>query len=164
MGPSSDPPAPPPKSRPPILHFAEEDGSPSSLADAVMREISDRSPVPGTVQGARATAPGTAQGGLRAPAQGTVQGGLDLPPIIEPSELRPRSSNPPPPDRDDPEFGDNAFLPSIPPDAIVPGATSNEEFAVVPGNLGDLSVSQSEGADPEGDKRTARGVRRRRSA
>jgi hypothetical protein len=93
-----------------LLHFPEDDGGPpSSLEDAVMREISDRSPDPGT-----------------------VQGGLDLPPIIEPSELRPRSSNPPPPDRGDPDYGDSALLPSIPPDAIVPGATSNEEFAVAP--------------------------------
>ena len=123
IDPSSNPPAAA-ASEPPLLHFAEDDGAPSSLADAVMREISDRSPEPATVQGGH---------------PGTVQGGLDLPPIIEPSELRPRSSNPPPPDRDDPDYGDNAFLPSIPPDAIVPGATSNEEFAVVPATASDFA-------------------------
>ncbi len=126
MGPGSEAPANAP-SEPPLLHLPDEDGPPSSLEDAVMREISDRSPDPGT-----------------------VQGGLDLPPIIEPSELRPRSSNPPPPDRDDPEYGDSAFLPSIPPDAIVPGATSNEEFAVVPAAFGDLaSAFQAEDEDKQ---------------
>jgi DNA-binding response OmpR family regulator len=70
------------------------DAAPSSLEDAVMREISDRSPYPGA---AHPSAP-------------------ELPPIVEPSELRPRSSNPPAevdPVADKP-------LPSIPPDAIVP--------------------------------------------
>jgi DNA-binding response OmpR family regulator len=75
---------------------AAEDGPPSSLEDAVMREISDRSPFPGSAQ---SSAP-------------------DLPPIVEPSELRPRSSNPPA--ELDP-FADKP-LPSIPPDAIVPGS------------------------------------------
>ena len=103
MGPSSDPPE-----APPLLHFPDDSGPPSSLEDAVMREISERSPDPGT-----------------------VHGGLDLPPIIEPSQLRPRSSNPPV-DRSDAEFVDATLLPSIPPDAIVPAATSNDEFAVAP--------------------------------
>jgi DNA-binding response OmpR family regulator len=77
-----------------------EDGTPSSLEDAVMREISDRSPFPGSAQSS-------------APV---------LPPIVEPSELRPRSSNPPA--EVDP-FAEKP-LPSIPPDAIVPGAHETE--------------------------------------
>jgi hypothetical protein len=58
-----------------------------------MREISDRSPFPGSAQ---PSAP-------------------ELPPIVEPSELRPRSSNPPAE-----PTADVTALPSIPPDAIVP--------------------------------------------
>ncbi len=73
---------------------APGDIAPSSLEDAVMREISDRSPYPGA---AHPSAP-------------------ELPPIVEPSELRPRSSNPPA--EVDP-VGEKP-LPSIPPDAIVP--------------------------------------------
>jgi DNA-binding response OmpR family regulator len=80
----------PPGSAPP------GDAAPSSLEDAVMREISDRSPFPGDAQ---PSAP-------------------ELPPIVEPGELRPRSSNPP--DEIDP--GVESSLPSIPPDAIVPDA------------------------------------------
>jgi CheY-like chemotaxis protein len=61
---------------------------PSSLADAVMRELSDHSP---EIRERSSTPP----------------------PIVEPSELRMRSSSPPAdPDRE---------LPSLPPDAIVPG-------------------------------------------
>jgi CheY-like chemotaxis protein len=73
---------------------APGDAAPSSLEDAVMREISDRSPFPGDAQ---PSAP-------------------ELPPIVEPSELRPRSSNPP--GEIDPVV--ERSLPSIPPDAIVP--------------------------------------------
>ena len=97
-------------------------GAPSSLEDAVMREISDRSPEPSP-----------------------VLGGLDLPPIVEPSELRPRSSNPPANEEDAREPPDEqAFLPSIPPDAIVPAASSNEEFAVAA--PGEAAASQVEEA------------------
>jgi DNA-binding response OmpR family regulator len=46
----------------------------------------------------------------------------EQPPIIEPSELRPRSSNPPAGAPEPP-------LPSIPPDAIVPGASSGDIVA-----------------------------------
>ncbi len=99
---------------PPAAAVPREDddsGAPSSLEDAVMRELSDRSPAPGTAQSSSS----------------------DMPPIIEPSELRPRSSNPPanrteqsdPPD-------EHALLPSIPPDAIVPETTSIEELAAAP--------------------------------
>ncbi len=77
----------------------EADAIPSSLEDAVMRELSDRSPV---------------QPSVRSP-------GSDPPPIVEPSALRPRSSNPPSGD-DPPE----SLQPSIPPDAIVPEAPADE--------------------------------------
>jgi DNA-binding response OmpR family regulator len=91
-------PSPPPQtmafalSEPPRRPALDEDpGVPSSLEDAVIRQLSERSPFPG-------------------PA-------ISLPPpIVEPSELRPRSSNPPAGDDD----GDSKPLPSIPPDAIVP--------------------------------------------
>jgi len=87
---------------------SESDGAPSSLEDAVMRELSDRSPAPAET---------------RVPTS-------NPPPIVEPSELRPRSSNPPAImdlDWEDP-VEDQAAWPSIPPDAIVPGATSSEEM------------------------------------
>jgi DNA-binding response OmpR family regulator len=82
---------------------AEDDGAPSSLEDAVIREISDRSPHPG---------------GTRPTPQ--------LPPIVEPSELRPRSSNPPGED----ETLEGPPLPSIPPDAIVPDTLGSDTTAV----------------------------------
>lgn len=90
----TDPPPPPPASE-------ESDAVPSSLEDAVMREISDRSPHPGPIH-----------------ASTTLRS------IVEPSELRPRSSNPPEDLGDDPKP-----LPSIPPDAIVPGAPISEAAA-----------------------------------
>ncbi len=84
-------------SQPPAPRSEPVDGPPSSLEDAVMREISDRSMEPRI---------------SRTPAS-------DLPPLVRPSELRPRSSNPPddgmlPSDADEPAVG------SIPPDAVVP--------------------------------------------
>jgi len=83
----------------------EESGeAPSSLEDAVMREISDRSP----------PAPGTSR-----------SSGSDPPPIVEPSALKRRSSNPPGEDE-----SDERLLPSIPPDAIVPGASSSDEMPI----------------------------------
>ncbi len=97
------PPPPPPPTSAPVL---EEQPVPSSLEDAVMRELSDRSPDPGGVHHSTSNPP----------------------PIVEPSELRPRSSNPPAvvtPEEEEP-------LPSIPPDAIVPGASSGEEQAAAP--------------------------------
>jgi len=49
----------------------------------------------------------------------------DPPPLIEPSELRPRSSNPPAPPGPTPPLREQADpFPSIPPDAIVPGVAS----------------------------------------
>jgi DNA-binding response OmpR family regulator len=103
----SEPP-PPHDSRaaaPPPPPNEDDDGPPSSLEDAVMREISDRSPVPGV---AHPSSP-------------------NLPPLIEPSALRPRSSNPPAHETAaEPE--DRAVLPSIPPDAIVPAASSVDEY------------------------------------
>jgi hypothetical protein len=86
-----------------------DEGPPSSLEDAVMREISDRSPVPGV---AHPSSP-------------------SLPPIIEPSDLRPRSSNPPANETvAEPE--DRAVQPSIPPDAIVPAASEPDATPIAP--------------------------------
>ena len=81
----------------------DEGGGPSSLEDAVIREISDRSPHPGLVHSSSG----------------------ELPPIVEPSELRPRSSNPP-----GEEDGDGQTFPSLPPDAIVPEAWSDDPLVV----------------------------------
>jgi len=102
----SDPP-------PPAQHDEDSDPIPSSLEDAVMREISDRSPSPGP---AHSSAP-------------------ELPPIIEPSELRPRSSNPPSFGDGDDGRDEDAILPSIPPDAIVPEAVSADMPAAVSSGL-----------------------------
>jgi CheY-like chemotaxis protein len=118
----SSPPPPPPSPRgeyfalelsePPPPRVPDEDsGVPSSLEDAVMRQLSERSPFPG-------------------PAMGLP------PPIVEPSELRPRSSNPPAAD----DEGDVRPLPSIPPDAIVPDtlgsdSPSGETIAAVPATM-----------------------------
>jgi DNA-binding response OmpR family regulator len=80
---------------------SSENGPPSSLEDAVMRAMSDRSPA------------------TSAPVS------PEQPPIVEPSQLRPRSSSNPP----DPESGETqkaAPLPSLPPDAIVPAASSGD--------------------------------------
>ena len=95
---------------PPSLAPAEEEDeeTPSSLEDAVMREISERSDRP---EPRVASAP---------------------PPIVEPSELRPRSSNPPAFVEPDPFAYDEAPLQSIPPDAVVPGSTSSDEIPIVP--------------------------------
>ena len=89
---------PPPVQRPearPMTDLDEDDLIPSSLADAVMRELSDRAPELRT----RSSNP---------------------PPIVEPSDLRPRSTNPPsapmraskpsiPPDAIVPETFDDSF-------------------------------------------------------
>jgi CheY-like chemotaxis protein len=104
----SDPPPPATVKAPEGAHkkaaaayVSDDAGSPSSLEDAVMRELSDRSPAPGTT---------------RTP-------GSDPPPIIEPSALKTRrSSNPPIDDASSDQ------LPSIPPDAVVPGSASSDEM------------------------------------
>ena len=91
--------APAPVAPPPA---PEVDVVPSSLADAVIREISERA----SDVRARSSNP---------------------PPIVEPSELRPRSSNPPPAEAAEEQaatlsaqiFGTGT---PIPPDAIVPAA------------------------------------------
>jgi CheY-like chemotaxis protein len=71
--------------------------SPSSLEDAVMREISERATEPQTARSA-----------------------TEPPPIVRPSELRPRSSNPPD-NAPALEEGDSTpGLASLPPDAVVP--------------------------------------------
>ena len=91
-----------------VIDDDNDSDAPSSLEDAVMREISERSPAPGS-----------------------VQGGLDRPPIIDTSVLRARSSNPPATRGELRDVVDEqVLLPSIPPDAVVPAASSNEEFAV----------------------------------
>jgi DNA-binding response OmpR family regulator len=111
---SEPPPPPPPRARslapPPSAAPDDESGPPSSLEDAVMRELSDRSPVPG------ATHPSSP----------------NLPPIIEPSALRPRSSNPPANEVPAVVEAEERALPSIPPDAVVPAATSVDEYAAAP--------------------------------
>jgi DNA-binding response OmpR family regulator len=99
-------------SEPPPSHprTETEEATPSSLEDAVMREISERSdrPEPHVTS--------------------------DPPPLVEPSALRPRSSNPPglPEQREDALSRDEPLLPSLPPDAIVPGASSSDEMLAVP--------------------------------
>jgi DNA-binding response OmpR family regulator len=80
---------------PPRTRSSTIGASPSSLEDAVMRAMSDRSP----------SSP---------PPLSAEQ-----PPIVEPSELRPRSSNPP-------ATATTTSPSSFPPDAVVPGASSGE--------------------------------------
>jgi CheY-like chemotaxis protein len=105
---------PPPTARP----GDEEQGVPSSLEDAVMREISDRSPDPGAA---------------RMPAS-------NPPPIVEPSALRKRSSNPPAVDDSWDLVDEPAPLASLPPDAMVPETTSAEEpVAATPPGHGDVA-------------------------
>jgi DNA-binding response OmpR family regulator len=102
-------------SAPPPSESEDDEGIPSSLEDAVMREISDRSAEP------RAS---------RAPTS-------DPPPIVEPSDLRPRSSSNPPMAAGEPEGADEAVIvpsvppdvQSVPPDAVVPGTNISEEIA-----------------------------------
>jgi CheY-like chemotaxis protein len=96
---------------PPSATTAEIDGVPSSLEDAVMREISDRSTEPGTA---------------RAPAS-------DPAPIVEPSKLRRRSSNPPEANVAEEGADEQLSLPSIPPDAVVPAGTSEDLVIAPPG-------------------------------
>ncbi|MGA7120159.1 MAG: PEGA domain-containing protein, partial [Polyangiaceae bacterium] len=71
--------------------------SPSSLEDAVMREISERATDPETARSA-----------------------TEPPPIVRPSELRPRSSNPPENAPTLEEADSTPGLASLPPDAVVP--------------------------------------------
>jgi DNA-binding response OmpR family regulator len=106
---------PPLSRRPPPAPINDEGSAPSSLEDAVIREISDRSPNPGWAQ---------------ARARHSSSG--ELPPIVEPKALRPRTSDLP-----GEEEGDGQTLPSIPPDAIVPEAWS-----------GDLVAASAVGSEP----------------
>ena len=93
-------------SPPPQALDAWGDGPPSSLEDAVMREISDRSPDAGA---ARVTTP-------------------KPPPIVEPSQLRKRPSSNPPTQHEPPQHADEpTALPSMPPDAMVPDAGGPDE-------------------------------------
>jgi len=114
----------PPSSAPVI---EEGDAVPSSLEDAVMRELSDRSPEPGAAH---------------VPTS-------NPPPIIEPSELRPRSSNPPADAHPEATSEERLLLPSIPPDAVVPDAISSEDLASEPASPGAL-----EAASPVPDEAT----------
>lgn len=110
------PPPPTPSQAPASAPMLEEgDAVPSSLEDAVMRELSDRSPAPGAA---------------RVPTS-------NPPPLIEPSQLRPRSSNPPAEEEAAPESASDERLPlpSLPPDAIVPESSSGEELAAAPVSL-----------------------------
>jgi CheY-like chemotaxis protein len=93
--------------------------TPSSLEDAVRRELSDRSPAPG------ATRPGS-----------------DPPPIIEPSVLKRRSSNPP--EEEVEEFP----LLSIPPDAVVPGTASSDEMVAAAPHTSDPLLVPAHRAEP----------------
>jgi DNA-binding response OmpR family regulator len=105
---SEPPPSLPPTSSP-VIEQTEE-AVPSSLEDAVMRELSARSPAPGNAH---------------VPTS-------NPPPIIEPSELRPRSSNPPADTSHESSSEERLLLPSIPPDAVVPAAISSEEIVATP--------------------------------
>ena len=97
-------------SEPPPAVVDDVEGPPSSLEDAVMRELSDRA------LGPRAT---------RAPTS-------DPPSIIDASELRRRSSNPPPSDGLTDGLDDRSVFPSLPPDAIVPAGASSDELSAAP--------------------------------
>jgi CheY-like chemotaxis protein len=99
-------------SPPPVRLAAPHADTPSSLEDAVMREVSERSPGPG---------------GARVPAS-------DPPPIVEPGALRKRTLSPPPNDRDAVEAARPWVPPaSFPPDVVVPGVALGEEpFPVAP--------------------------------
>jgi DNA-binding response OmpR family regulator len=87
------------------------DKVPASLEDAVMREISDRS----------------------TEAETPRELASDPPPIVEPSELRPRSSNPPTNETTAHPGDDPRMLPSTPPDAVVPETSTSEVREQVPG-------------------------------
>jgi DNA-binding response OmpR family regulator len=97
----SEPPPAPPREEP-------VSGAPTSLEDAVMRQLGD-------------------------PPHSGAAGTLSS--IVEPSQLRPRSSNPP----ESLSSDERALLPSVPPDAVVPAASSGEEQAAPPSapGLGD---------------------------
>jgi DNA-binding response OmpR family regulator len=126
-------PAPEPRggSLPTVAEEDDDATMPSSLEDAVMRELSDRSPAPGT-----------------------ARPGSDPPPLIEPSALKRRSSNPP-----QEETADEGVLPSIPPDAVVPGAASSDEMmaAAVHGSEPLLVPSRPSGPAPDDEKAPAEG-------
>src|SRR5579862_2579058 len=80
---------------------SSDDGIPSSLEDAVMRELSERSPDMASSRQAPSAPP----------------------PIIEPSALRKRSSNPPADHSAREPSEDRVALPSLPHDAMVPATT-----------------------------------------
>ena len=97
-------------SEPPEQAEDPSDHPPSSLEDAVMRELSGRSLQP---RSKHASVP-------------------DPPPIVEPSQLRARESSPPIVIGDFATGDDALPLPSIPPDAIVPAASVSEDLPAAP--------------------------------
>jgi DNA-binding response OmpR family regulator len=117
-------------SREPPPDASDEDAdAPSSLEDAVIREISERSPEPGLVHSGNA---------LRS--------------IVEASDLRPRSSDPPANHDEDAEV---RALPSVPPDAMVPetsaeSAASSSEFGSIERTAKLPMPVDREGRPPEG--------------
>jgi DNA-binding response OmpR family regulator len=102
---------------------ADEERAPSSLEAALIQQISDRTPAPAPV----AAAPGDAS-------------------IVDTSELKARIPGTPLLRPESPEA-----IPSLPPDAMVPGSTSDERIkielastaAVVPGSTSDNRVQTS---------------------
>jgi CheY-like chemotaxis protein len=123
-----------PSVRPPPGRAAgpSSEDPPSSLEDAVMREISDRSPNPGSA---------------RVPPS-------DPPPIVEPSALRKRSSNPPADDEGTLDAVEEWVpLGSLPPDAMVPDAAMGDEPFPVSPSAPSAAMTARETAqdgDPEG--------------
>jgi CheY-like chemotaxis protein len=107
-------PRPPPAERPRPPVSRTPDLTPSSLADAVMRELSDRAPE------------------LRHRSS-------NPPPIVEPSDLRPRSSKPPA------EVA-AGHSPSLPPDAMVPDEIDEDASAAIE------SARDSEEAQPSTER------------
>jgi DNA-binding response OmpR family regulator len=119
---------------------APGEGPPSSLEDAVMREISDRSPEPGSAH---------------VPPS-------DPPPLIEPSALRKRSSNPPAHDDGTVDAVEEWVpLSSLPPDAMVPGTSSSDEpFLAAPSASRSLAAHHHAPLPSEPELEPARGVDR----
>jgi hypothetical protein len=99
-----------------------EERTPNSLEAALIRQISERTPAPGLV----AAAPGAAS-------------------IVDTSELKARVPGTPP------RGESTERIPSLPPDAVVPGSTSDEKIklelastaAVVPANISDNQIQTS---------------------
>ena len=135
-------------SEPPPAVVDDDEGPPSSLEDAVMRELSDRSLEPRS---------------SRSPTS-------DPPPIIEPSELRRRSSNPPESGVAIEGLDEGPLIPSLPPDAVVPAGANSDEVTAPPyaGSVPDARIRSApplaepaprRSIQPPNDSRTAPTVR-----